>query len=211
MSGNRFRSLLVLAASCLGLIALLAVPSGAAAKDRNHDRIPDRWEKGHHLSLGVNQARHDQDRDNLGNRGEFLAGDNPRDADTDNDGTEDGDENAGRIESFNATSGRLVIDLFGGDTLSGQVTADTRIKCENENDANDQNDDNDRVARHGDDNSGSSDDNSGSGSENSGPGGGDDENANCSTADLTAGRVVDEAELHTEGGAAVFEKVELGS
>jgi hypothetical protein len=210
MSGNRFRPLLVLAASCLGLIALLAVPSGAAAKDRNHDRIPDRWEKGHHLSLGVNQAHRDQDRDKLGNRGEFLADDNPRDADTDNDGTEDGDENAGKIESFNATSGRLVIDLFGGDTLSGQVTADTRIKCENENEnengANDQNDH--RLGRDG---SGSSDDNSGPGSENSGPGRDDDENANCSTADLTAGRVVEEAELHTEGGAAVFEEVELGS
>ena len=72
MSGNRIRSLLVLAASCLGLIAILAAPSGAAAKDRNHDRIPDRWERHHHLSLGVNQAHRDQDRDNLGNRGEFL-------------------------------------------------------------------------------------------------------------------------------------------
>ena len=205
MSGNRIRSLLVLAASCLGLIALLAAPSGAAAKDRNHDRIPDRWERHHHLSMGVNQTHRDQDRDNLGNRGEFLAGDNPRDADTDNDGTEDGNENAGRIQSFDANSGRLVITLFGGDTLSGQVNDQTEIECdnENENEANDQNDDNDRLARHGDDNSGP-------GSENSGPGG-DDENGNCTTADLTAGRVVDEAELHTEGGAAVFEKVELGS
>ena len=197
MSGNRFRSLLVLAASCLGLIALLAVPSGAAAKDRNHDRIPDRWERHHHLSLGVNQAHRDQDSDNLGNRGEFLVGDNPRDADTDNDGTEDGDENAGRIDSFNATSGRLVISLFGGDTLSGQVNDQTEIECDNENEANDQNDDNDRLARDG------------SSEDNSGPG--DDENGNCTAADLTSGRVVDEAELHTEGGSAVFEKVELGS
>jgi hypothetical protein len=206
MSGNRIRSLLVLAASCLGLIALLAVPSGAAAKDRNHDRIPDRWEKAHHLSLQVNQAHRDQDRDQLDNRDEFLAGDNPRDADTDNDGTEDGNENAGRVASFDAASGRLVINLFGGDTLSGQVNSQTEIKCddqnENENQANDQNDD--RVARDGGDNSGS-------GSENSGPGSGGDENANCTTADLTPGAVVDEAELQTEGGMAVFEKVELGS
>ncbi len=205
MSGNRIRSLLGLAASCVGLIALLAVPSGAAAKDRNHDRIPDRWEKAHRLSLQVNQAHRDQDRDQLDNRDEFLAGDNPRDADSDNDGTEDGNENAGRVASFDAASGRLVINLFGGDTLSGQVDSQTEIECdnqnENENEANDQNDG--RVARDG------GGDNSGPGSEDSGPG--NDGNANCTTADLTPGAVVDEAELHTEGGMAVFEKVELGS
>jgi hypothetical protein len=201
MSGNRFRSLLVLAASCLGLIALLAVPSGAAAKDRNHDRIPDRWEKAHHLSLRVNQARRDQDSDNLGDRGEFLAGDNPRDADTDNDGTEDGDENAGRIDSFNATTGRLVISLFGGDTVSGLVNDQTEIECADNGDDNSQNDgSNDREGassgQSGDDNEG--DEN-------------DDEQGTCSTADLQQGTLVQEAELHTEGGSAVFEKVELGS
>jgi hypothetical protein len=202
MSGNRFRPLLVLAASCLGLIALLAVPSGAAAKDRNHDRIPDRWEKGHHLSLGVNQAHRDQDRDNLGNRGEFLAGDNPRDADTDNDGTEDGNENAGRIDSFNAGTGRLVISLFGGDTISGQVNDQTEIECDDNGDDNSQ--------------SGGSNDREG---ENSGQSGDDNEGADdngdnqgtCGPADLMQGTLVQEAELHTEGGAAVFEKVELGS
>jgi hypothetical protein len=201
MSGNRFRSFVVLAASCLGLIALLAVPSGAAAKDRNHDRIPDRWEKAHHLSLRVNQARRDQDSDNLGDRGEFLAGDNPRDADTDNDGTEDGDENAGRIDSFNATTGRLVISLFGGDTVSGLVNDQTEIECADNGDDNSQNDgSNDREGassgQSGDDNEG--DDNG-------------DEQGTCSTADLQQGTMVQEAELHTEGGSAVFEKVELGS
>jgi hypothetical protein len=203
MSGNRYRPLFGLLASCLGLIALLALPSGAAARDRNHDRIPDRWEKAHHLSLNVNQGRHDQDRDHLNNMGEFKVGDNPRDADTDNDGVKDGDENAGRIDSFDASTGRLVINLFGGDTLSGLVTDRTEIKCENENENENENDDNDRMARHGD--------NSGPGSDNSGPGHeGDDNEGNCTTADLTQNRVVEEAELHTEGGAAVFEEVELG-
>lgn len=209
MSGNRYRHLMVLVASCLGLVALLALPSGAAARDRNHDRIPDRWEKAHHLSLKVNQARRDQDRDQLDNLGEFQAGDNPRDADTDNDGTEDGDENAGTIESFNSSTGRLVIHLFGGDTLSGLVTDQTEIECDNENEANgdNNNDDDGQVNDREGDNSGpvnSGDD------ENSGPGGGDDNEGNCTTADLTGTRVVQEAELHTEGGAAVFEKVELG-
>ena len=48
--GNRARLGGVLLAA-LGALALLALPSVAAAKDRNHDRIPDRWEKRHHLSL----------------------------------------------------------------------------------------------------------------------------------------------------------------
>src|SRR3954447_1337419 len=86
---------MILFALALGALALLALPGLAAAKDRNHDRIPDRWEKRHHLSLKVNQARHDQDRDQLRNLAEFRAGDNPRDRDTDDDGVMDGEENAG--------------------------------------------------------------------------------------------------------------------
>ena len=119
-------------ALALGVLALLALPSVAAAKDRNHDRIPDRWEQRHRLSLEVNQAHKDQDHDALRNRAEFLAGDNPRDADSDGDGVADGDEQAGTISSFDAATGRLVIDLFGTDTVSGFVTAGTEIECEDE-------------------------------------------------------------------------------
>ena len=44
-------------------VLVLAAPASASARhrDRNHDRIPDRWEKTHKLSLRVNQARRDQD------------------------------------------------------------------------------------------------------------------------------------------------------
>ena len=43
----------------LALVAVLGLASSASAKsrDRNHDRIPDRWERVHHLSLKVNQAK----------------------------------------------------------------------------------------------------------------------------------------------------------
>src|SRR3954447_11094713 len=93
---------MILFALALGAIALLAMPGLAAAKDRNHDRLPDKWEKRHHLSLKVNQTRMDQDRDHLGNRAEFLAGDDPRDHDSDDDGVMDGSEQAGTIASFDA-------------------------------------------------------------------------------------------------------------
>src|SRR3954447_6802057 len=114
-------------AGVLAFAASLALVSAASAHDRNRDRIPDRWERAHHLSLRVNQARRDQDHDGLNNRGEFRAHLNPRKADTDGDGITEGDENAGRIASF--TGGVLTIDLAGGGTLTGEVTDETEIEC----------------------------------------------------------------------------------
>ena len=92
---NKARNALIALAALLVLGLVAAGP--ASAKDRNHDKIPDRWEKRHNLSLKVNQAKRDQDRDQLNNRGEFKSGSDPRDDDTDDDGVEDGDENAGVI------------------------------------------------------------------------------------------------------------------
>jgi hypothetical protein len=225
------------------LVAFLAMPSLAAAKDRNHDHIPDRWEKKHRLSTHVNQARRDQDRDHLDNRHEFLAGDNPRDRDSNDDGVMDGEENAGTIASFDAETGKLTINLFGGETLAGFVSEETEIECEDHSGAGasassdghsgegEPGDDNggeeeagdDRGhdgEEAGDDNGGRGEeepgddhggDNSGPGSENSGPGRGDEnENeGNCTTAALTPGAVVQEAELKVENGKATFKEVEL--
>jgi len=237
IKGRRARLSMTWFALALGALALLAMPSLAAARDRNHDHVPDRWEKRHHLSLEVNQARLDQDRDHLRNRAEFLAGDNPRDRDTNDDGVMDGNENAGTIGSFDAATGKLVIDLFGGETISGLVTESTEIECEDHgasasSDGSEAGDDDrgegevepgdDDGGEHevGDDNGGQDEeepgddnrgDNSGPGSESSGPGRGDDEDeaGNCTAADLVPGAVVREAELKVAGGQATFEEVEL--
>ena len=201
--GRRARLARTWFALALGALALLAMPSLAAAKDRNHDRIPDRLERRHHLSLQANQAHRDQDRDRLRNRAEFLAGDNPRDEDSNDDGVIDGEENAGTIASFDAATGRLTIDLFGNEAITGLVTDDTGIECEHSgasassegSEAGDDNggqsevepgDDNGGQGEEepGDDNGGQSEvepgdnnggDNSGPGSANSGPGNAGDE------------------------------------
>lgn len=209
---NRFHIPRLFLVAALGALAMLALPGVAAAKqkDRNHDRIPDRWEKRHHLSLRVNQAHHDQDRDHLLNRAEFIAGDNPRSADTDGDGIPDGEENAGKIESFDTETGKLTIDLFGGETLSGMVTEETEIKCEHSSSSVSASD-----SSLGEDNSGDEQGQDGqeneeepgddNGGDNSGPG----SSSNCTTADLTPGAVVQQAELQIENGTATFEEVEL--
>ena len=137
-----------LAALAFALFMIIAGP--AAAKDRNSDRIPDRWEKRHHLSLKVKQGKRDQDGDGLRNRGEWKAGLDPRDDDSDDDGVEDGDENAGTIESFDAATGKLTIKLFNGDSVSGLVSDDTKIECGAD-------DSTARAADHGDDDPGDDD------------------------------------------------------
>src|SRR5919109_301326 len=163
-------------------VCLVVLPAAAAARDRNHDKIPDRWEKRYHLSLHKKQGKRDQDRDQLRNRGEFKAGMNPRDADSDDDGVLDGDEGAGVIESFNADTGLLQIHVFAdGSTLSGTVTDDTEIECEN--------DDVDEPDEPGDDEEGDEDE--------------------CTVDDLVPGRVVREAELELGAGGLVFEEIEL--
>jgi len=121
------------ALALVGAIALLlaAMSGSAVAKDRNHDQIPDRWEKRHDLSLKVNQAKRDQDRDEMPNLGEFEGGMDPQDADTDGDGVPDGDENAGEVASFTPGAeegtGTLTINLYSGETLTGEVTERTMI------------------------------------------------------------------------------------
>jgi len=89
---NRVRPLI--AALLTGVIAAIAMPAtaGAKSRDRDHDRMSDRWEQKHRLNPRKNDARGDADHDGLRNITEFRAHTDPRDADSDDDGRGDGTE-----------------------------------------------------------------------------------------------------------------------
>jgi hypothetical protein len=204
-------------------LLVFALPATAGAKrshhksrhhrvaDRNHNGIPDRWER----KFRVHKASADPDRDGVANIGEFHNGTNPRDADTDNDGIKDGDDDAnhdgiddadeqsGIIDSFDAATGKLTVKLVNGDSLTGTVNSGTEIECEAP-----------ATTRHdGEDNSGpgSGDDNQGDDNDDQGENENENENeGNCGTDALTQGTIVREAELRLTSAGAVFEEIELG-
>lgn len=212
-----------LLAGAAALAFALIAPAAASAADRNHDRIPDRWERAHGLSLKVNQAKRDQDRDTLVNRREWKAAMDPRDADSDGDGIDDGDESSGTITEFDAETGELTIGVAGSGPVTGLVTDATEIKCDDGDDHGDEDGDGrggdddgtpdqghgDRVARsHGDDDPAGDDGDDPADDESSEDDGEDDESL-CTVADLVPGAAVHEAELEIEDGGATWEEIEL--
>ena len=203
----------LLATTLLGaLAAIMVLASPSQARDRNHDKIPDRWERAHHLSLKVKQTRRDQDRDGLRNRAEFRAQTDPRDPDSDNDGIEDGDERAGTVASF--SGGTLTINLFAGGSVTGKVTADTEIECDSGDDDANEGDDTENGDRH----AFRDDDEHGDGGEDQDENdNGDDDNEqgddheSCPAGALAQDAIVQEAELDLTSAGAIFTKIELVS
>lgn len=198
------------------LLAMLAVslPATASAKDVNEDKIPDRWEKKHDLTLKKDQRKLDQDKDGLKNRAEYRAGTDPRDKDSDDDGVVDGKERAGNISAYDAEAQTLTIALYGGGEISGSVTDGTRVKCQSEDMVEEtppaEEELSDRDGRTSDDQSGEDE----SGDEGEMPGhhghpgkghcGGD-----CSLEDLAVGVEVLEADVKFTSGGKVFTAIEI--
>jgi hypothetical protein len=196
----------------LALAALAVAAAPSQARDRNHDRIPDKWEKSHHLSLKVKQARRDQDHDGLRNRAEFRAHMDPRDADSDNDGVNDGQEHAGKVVTFDGTN--LTIDVFGSPPLTGKVTQDTEIECDPGDDSGDGDNVSHSSFRHdGEGDQGGEDTGEGDHQGNDeGDHEGDDNESDgksCPVSALAPGAVVQEAELSLTSAGLVFDKIEL--
>jgi hypothetical protein len=84
------KALMLLGIAAVLVASLFALPALASSRDGNGDRIPDRWENRYELSLSKNQAPRDQDKDGVKNLAEYKDGTDPREADTDADGTTDG-------------------------------------------------------------------------------------------------------------------------
>src|SRR3954447_19217530 len=104
---SRMRTIkyVVLAVAAAALLALPGIAQ-AKARDRDHDRLPDTWEKRHHFSTHKKSAKGDPDRDSLSNLAEYRSKTNPRDADTDNDGRADDDEDRDRDHVDNGNEAR---------------------------------------------------------------------------------------------------------
>lgn len=206
--------LTILSVAAVAAIALPAVGAGASSvpRDRDHDRMPDRWEKKHHLKVASNDASRDRDHDGLRNLAEYKAGLDPRDADSDDDGLKDGAEDAGMIVSF--AGGVLTIKTFDGETLTGRVTDRTEIECEFEGQAAIRASDDDEGEDRDDDEAPSTDASSPVDSsdeqEEEGEEEGEDNDENCGTAALVGGARVEEARLAVTSSGRVWREIEIG-
>ena len=118
---------------------------------------------------------------------------------------------AGTVTSF--TNNVLTITLTNGNTVSGDVTNDTEVNCENADNVGDNGDNaeqNDLVRDNGP--SGGGDDNGPSGGDDNGAGDDDNQGAddnNDNTCTITPGMAVRKAELRIDGNGAVWDEVEL--
>lgn len=93
--------------------ALASLPAFAGAKDSDKDGMPDVWEDAHLFNKwSATDATQDADTDGLNNRDEFLAGTNPRLADSDGDNISD------LIERTNSSNPLLITSRpeFAGQT-----------------------------------------------------------------------------------------------
>jgi hypothetical protein len=106
-------------------------------------------------------------------------------------------------DSANPGTGVLTIKLADNSTISGKVDSSTEIECRTAGAEGDRHD------RHGADDGPNHDAGGDNGDQTGDNGDQGDDHGNCTTADLTQGTAVHEAELQGSGDSAVFEEVKL--
>ncbi len=182
--GKRRRTAGVVLAAVLSALMVLALPSIASARHGGHQRA-----SGHHHG-----KRHHHRRHHRRHRHRHFSS---------------ADGSAGTIASFDADTGKLVISLDGGDTVSGLVTERTHIRCGGGCDKGSE----DSSESQGADASSLSEDPPGHDGTPPGssedPGQGADHTAKCTTDALVVGAVVKRAELVIVGGKVYFTLVAL--
>jgi hypothetical protein len=167
--------------SVVACCAVIAiVPASALAHGRHHSR--------HHARVHLRTFGHDWSQSSNSGTGTSS------------------DQNAGTVTSF--TGGVLTITLNSGQTVSGTVTGDTEIECEAADMSSSlrSHDEGPGGGGNGDDQGDNGND---QGDDDQGQGDDNNQNASCSSTDLTPGTVVHEARLSLSGAGATWDKVEL--
>ena len=196
----------------LGAVVMAAVPAAALAHGTSR----------HH------QARHHAKRHARVRLRHFTAADSGSTGTTSGSPTAPGSNDAGKVASFDASTGKLVITLSDGSAVTGTVTNDTELQCESAASSSSQS-----GSMQSDEQSSGQDDGPSSGSDDSATEGqddqgdqtdqtdqtdqgdsndqGDDDGApqSCSTSNLTPGTTVHEAELAISSTGAVWRGVDL--
>jgi hypothetical protein len=111
---SRLHRILAILALLVAAGAITTAPALARKPDR--DRLPDRWEKRHHLNLKKDDSRRDRDRDGLSNYGEYRSHTNPRKKDSDRDGRRDAREDFDRDRLRNGAEIRTGFDPGDADS-----------------------------------------------------------------------------------------------
>ncbi len=198
---HRFHSPRLLFVAALGAtLAMLALPSFAAARARGHHHA-NRHAR-HHLITRAH-GRMVLIHGTASNSPGSPAG--------------TGQENAGEVESFDGTT--LTIKLFAGGTVSGKVTESTEIECEHQSteaqaseDGQESQNNQGEDQQSGDQSQQSSDQSQQSGDQGDSSDTEDQSSSSsCGTAALVPGAIVHEAELDVTSGGAVFQSVDLAS
>lgn len=110
-------------------VTAFITPNPVGTPDADSDGMPDAWEVTHSFNpSNASDATQDADSDGLSNLREYLAGTNPRDSDSDDDGVPDGVELDRNADPLSATSKPAGFEITGniadldGDGLSDAWT-----------------------------------------------------------------------------------------